>query len=692
MSLWGGIYAEEKTVTSTFTDKEWAVGNGEPVWVSSGTTTNALENRGVQVLYKSFNTTPLSLTNTTIKGLGKIKSIKLDVSATIAGGSISSVKVGDVSFLCNSKASYTISKSNNLTPEFTSTTSTSGDIVISFATTVTKSSLYVKSITVVYETEGDTPTPTPTTNTLTISPASGELKKATDVTLTASVADSKIYYTTDGTEPTTSSDLYTSAISVTKSGTTIKALAVADGKDNVTAEATYTIKPDQPVFSSESKTFNDAFDVTLSLPETTDNTSKIYYAIGETATAKSTPYTEPINISADTEGDKVILHAIVVDEYGNVGSEKRCTYTKSTQCVFDFTANPNVWGITPVASNNKTGSNVVAGKELEVDGVVMTATNGTQLGTCIYLVSGNGSLRVYGGGSITFTAPTGYNILSISFAGANLENIASVVGTYTSSASSKASSSSWTGEASSVTFSASKSTTINTATILLSKAATPDPTTGTLTFKATNSNGYYATFSSEKDVVFTNDVVASTAKVNGNALTLTDLDAETYEVTDGTAKSIKGYYVPANTGVLVNSLEETATYYYPKAAQTITFDDNALKAAPAEGGVFTAEEGYKYYKLAYDDYNAKTGLGFYWGADNGGAFSVKAGTAYLAVPAAVGSNAKGFLLDGSATGISNLHNMSANDKQIYNLAGQRVATMHAAGLYIVNGKKVVVRK
>ena len=106
------------------------------------------------------------------------------------------------------------------------------------------------------------------------------------------------------------------------------------------------------------------------------------------------------------------------------------------------------------------------------------------------------------------------------------------------------------------------------------------------------------------------------------------------------------------------------------------------------GGIFTAETGYKYYKLAYNDYYAKTGLGFYWGADNGGAFNVKAGTAYLAVPETVAS-AKGFTLNGEATGIEGINANVENVKAIYNLNGQRVATMAKPGLYIVNGKKVV---
>ena len=165
-----------------------------------------------------------------------------------------------------------------------------------------------------------------------------------------------------------------------------------------------------------------------------------------------------------------------------------------------------------------------------------------------------------------------------------------------------------------------------------------------------------------------------------------------YNVTDATVGSIeKGYYVPANTGVLIVGYDATTTYYFPAEAQTVTLSDNQLKPAPANGGVFEATTGYKYYKLAYDDFDNQTGLGFYWGAPEGGAFYVKAGTAYLAVPAG-DATAKGFTLNGEATGIEGVNANVENAKAIYNLNGQRVASMAKPGLYIVNGKKMVVRK
>lgn len=220
-------------------------------------------------------------------------------------------------------------------------------------------------------------------------------------------------------------------------------------------------------------------------------------------------------------------------------------------------------------------------------------------------------------------------------------------------------------------------------------------TSETLDFKAQDVDKlYYATFSSDKDVVFTNDVTIYGVSVEGGKVKTTQFPIDYYEVTDatvgkGTGIVENGHYVPAKTGVLVEALANSTSYYFPKKTQSVECPSNMLMPAPANGGEFTAENDYKYYKLAYDDYEAQTGLGFYWGAENGGAFKVKAGTAYLAVHKTIAASAKGFTLNGEATGIDGVNANVENTKAIYNLNGQRVASMAKPGLYIVNGKKVV---
>jgi trimeric autotransporter adhesin len=76
-----------------------------------------------------------------------------------------------------------------------------------------------------------------------LSPAGGTFTTPQTVTISDSTAGASIYYTTNGTTPTTSSAKYTGAITVSATET-IEAIAVASGYTNSTvASATYTITP-----------------------------------------------------------------------------------------------------------------------------------------------------------------------------------------------------------------------------------------------------------------------------------------------------------------------------------------------------------------------------------------------------------------------------------------------------------------
>ena len=184
---------------------------------------------------------------------------------------------------------------------------------------------------------------------------------------------------------------------------------------------------------------------------------------------------------------------------------------------------------------------------------------------------------------------------------------------------------------------------------------------------AKDGTSYYATFSSDKAVEFVDATVYAVNVVNG-----------VLQLNEVTSKQ-----VPKGTGVLLKSEKETAPYFYIDEAAAI--ENNLLK--PASLAMSGISGSYTFYKLAYDDFVAKTGLGFYWGADKGGVFNVKAGTAYLAVPNAV--SVKGFLLDGTPTAIEGVE-AENNTDVIYNLSGQRVQKAQR-GLYIVNGKKLMVK-
>ncbi|MBP3212553.1 MAG: chitobiase/beta-hexosaminidase C-terminal domain-containing protein [Prevotella sp.] len=75
----------------------------------------------------------------------------------------------------------------------------------------------------------------------TFSPEAGTFTAAQDVTISTTTDGAEIYYTTDGSEPTTSSSKYSAAIPV-NSSTTIKAIAVKNELSSEVAEATYTIE------------------------------------------------------------------------------------------------------------------------------------------------------------------------------------------------------------------------------------------------------------------------------------------------------------------------------------------------------------------------------------------------------------------------------------------------------------------
>lgn len=531
------------------------------------------------------------------------------------------------------------------------------------------------------------------TISLTIDPATSTVVKApVKVTLTADDG-ATIYYTTNGEEPTTTSTKYTAPFEVTKSGTKVKALAVAEGAEDVKAEATYTIKPDQPVFSDESKTFNDAFNVTLSLPESTDATSTIHYTIGKDATAESPLYEGPINISAENDGDKVILRAVVVDKYGNVGKQKYCTYTKTTAVVFDFKGK---WeGITP-GSNNKdeTAANVVAGKELKVDGIVMTATNGKEYMTCLIGSPDSHELRVYSGGSITFTAPEGYNITNIDFDGKKLNNFNQSEGNYKKDVTTATT---WTGNAHEVTFTATATVNVNTATIKLVTTTIPLNETTTaedaktllganlnktvnVTINRTLVANKWNTLCLPFDV--TAEQIKNILKAEGMVREYKDQNGDciNFQAAETMTAGVPYLIKPTEEvkGLTFEGVKITATEGVAKGAETGSIGENlsicgvlGAKALSTDGSdLFLNADG----KFVAPAEGKQTMRGF---------------RAYFM--SLLGTEAK-INIDGETTGINNIETEATVNGKVYNLNGQYVGNSLNGlkkGIYVVNGKKVI---
>lgn len=212
---------------------------------------------------------------------------------------------------------------------------------------------------------------------------------------------------------------------------------------------------------------------------------------------------------------------------------------------------------------------------------------------------------------------------------------------------------------------------ISSASYTTTIASAPSYTAKPILLQAEASNAYWATFSYSEPTFFPKAVAV-------NAITVADgriiADADVFEsstdvaIGDGT---LSGVYVPANTGVLIKSSESNITCYVVanKSVSAIDESQNMLKPAPTDGGVFTPAVDKIYYKLAYDDFINKKDLGFYYGADAGGAFYVKAETAYLAVPTAIGERVKAFVLDDETTAINGISTRNNQAETVYNLNG-----------------------
>lgn len=168
----------------------------------------------------------------------------------------------------------------------------------------------------------------------------------------------------------------------------------------------------------------------------------------------------------------------------------------------------------------------------------------------------------------------------------------------------------------------------------------------------------YATLYAPYDLNFEgSDVTAYIAKLDGTTVSFEEVTS-----------------APANTGLLLKADAED-TYKFKMEASTQNVDENKLKGVTED-----TKMGAGIYVLL----NTDNKPGFY---KTKGEFTVGAYTAYL--PAIAGAREFIGFGDDTTTGIDAISTKTM-DGEVYNLNGQRVNKAHK-GLYIVNGKKVVLK-
>ena len=199
----------------------------------------------------------------------------------------------------------------------------------------------------------------------------------------------------------------------------------------------------------------------------------------------------------------------------------------------------------------------------------------------------------------------------------------------------------------------------------------------------------------EMTVTLTNGFATFSAD---KAYEITTSGVSAYQATDNQGSNIVlsplTGIIPANTGVVLYGEGQTSVTLAPTStAATDDFSFNMLRPHVEAGVVPVEADGCKNYLLTKDE--AGTSCVFRPSSGNG---TFKANRAYLALP--IGSGAKDFsiVFEDDVTGITPINvndNVNVNSA-VYDLQGRKVADSYRSfkqhlGLYIVNGKKIVIK-
>ncbi len=199
---------------------------------------------------------------------------------------------------------------------------------------------------------------------------------------------------------------------------------------------------------------------------------------------------------------------------------------------------------------------------------------------------------------------------------------------------------------------------------ILTKIEVYSPTGATKTFSATK----LASFSAASNTVVPEGVSVYTAKVSGDNVVLTKVETSV---------------IPANTGVIVKSdAEGEKTFKATVDGTEASFEGNELIATSVAANATVPSEG-TYYALSASE--AKFGV-------LTGGITLSGNKAYLAAPTADGAKLStlNVVFGDETTGINTAAQAAQADGAYYTLQGVKTQKP-AKGLYIHNGKKVVVK-
>lgn len=302
------LYAAEKTVTSTFKDKDLTVGVGEPGWVAS-ITANSFEsnnnNRGVQ-----FGAAKGAFTLKTSESFSQVKKVSVILSTNEKVNTVS-LKVGGTSV----DGMKTLSKSNNYAVNWSVVSPQDG--IIEFSFNDKKGSIYIKSISITYE-FAETQCATPTFNLK----ADETYTDAQDLVITSTTEGAQIEYTITGdklTTPITGTEASPATIHLTAndiylvSAKATKAGLGASGQ----AELMFTIakKMNKPTFNlTEGAVYGEA--KVLKITSDKVGAQIEYTVVGGGNISITKTEASPVSVTLDQNGEYTVeAFALEMDDY-----------------------------------------------------------------------------------------------------------------------------------------------------------------------------------------------------------------------------------------------------------------------------------------------------------------------------------------------------------------------------------------
>jgi Chitobiase/beta-hexosaminidase C-terminal domain len=404
-----GTYATAQQVTlsdSTSGASIFYTTNGSTPTASSTHYTGAIT-IGATTTIKAIATAAGSLTSAVASGTYTIETPAATPTFSPAAGSYATAQ--HVTLSDTTSGASIFYTTNGSTPT-TSSTHYTGAITVSATTTIkaiaTATGFATSSVaTATYTIE--TPAATPT-----FSPAAGTYTSAQHVTLSDATSGASIFYTTNGSAPTTSSTRYTGAITIS-AATTINAIATAPGSLNsAVATAAYKIEAAAatPTFSPATGAYSSPQHVTIT--DRTFGSSIFYTTNGSTPTSASTKYTGAITVTATTTikaiatSSRTASSAIATAAYtiqsaaatptfspvaGSYTSAQHVTISDSTAgATIFYTTN----GTTPTASSTRyTGAITVSATTTTIKAMaVATGMPDSSVATGVYRISKFGVL------------------------------------------------------------------------------------------------------------------------------------------------------------------------------------------------------------------------------------------------------------------------------------------------------------